>query len=361
MAAERPDVPAEIEEFLIGLYVRAGQIGGAIGGVAAGAIAGPGAAAGARRGGGRGGARGAARLSTKVEERAGDVPGTAEQIAARLVAAFPRATRLPDSEHVRLAVPVGLTGLQQIVIELEFRAAAHQADNGRVPVRLRGFGKEGLISRKPTRTVTDQAWTAVLTGDPIARIEAVRSVAAVEQQIPLCYGCGKPLDPGDPRSNRPWPDPVADMTEQQRDEHVRFSSEAVVATDNIGGFVRALLPVPLTDGRTATIGVWISVDADVYAHVTKVGLGELDYTQMQFEGRLANSLEPWGQRIFGAPVSAGLPPGATRLQMPHVLGSPAPEISAVLTGRWRAEDVLTGDMRWALNYDPAAPPTPHHH
>jgi hypothetical protein len=40
---------------------------------------------------------------------------------------------------------------------------------------------------------------------------------------------------------------------------------------------------------------------------------------------------------------------------------PAPEISAVLNGRWRAEDVLTGDMRWALNYDPAAPPTPHHH
>jgi hypothetical protein len=98
-----------------------------------------------------------------VEERSGDAPGTADQIAARLVAAFPRATRLPLSEHVRLAVPVGLTGLQQIVNDLEFRTAEDQADNGRVPVRLRGFGKEGLISRKPTRTVTDQAWSAVVT------------------------------------------------------------------------------------------------------------------------------------------------------------------------------------------------------
>lgn len=195
----------------------------------------------------------------------------------------------------------------------------------------------------------------------IARIEALRGAVAVEPEIPLCYKCGMPLDPGDPRFNLPWPDPVADMTEEERDEHVRFSSDAVVATDNFGGFARALLPVPLTDGRTATIGVWISVEVDVYVHVTKVGRGELDYTQLQFEGRLANSLDPWGERILGAPVSAGLPVDATRLQMPHVLGSPAPEISAVLNGRWRAEDVLTGDMRWALNYDPAAAPTPHRH
>lgn len=127
----------------------------------------------------------------------------------------------------------------------------------------------------------------------IARIEALRSAAAVEPRIPLCSRCGRPLDPGDPRFDLPWPDPVADMAEDERDEHVRFSSDAVVATDNIGGFARALLPVPLTDGRTATIGVWISLEADVYVHVNKVGRGELDHTQLQFEGRLANSLEPW--------------------------------------------------------------------
>ena len=98
----------------------------------------------------------------------------------------------------------------------------------------------------------------------IARIEALRGAVAVEPEIPLCYKCGMPLDPGDPRFNLPWPDPVADMTEEERDEHVRFSSDAVVATDNFGGFARALLPVPLTDGRTATIGVWISVEVDVY-------------------------------------------------------------------------------------------------
>jgi hypothetical protein len=149
MSAERPEVPAEIEDFLIGLGVRAGQIGGTV--------------AGARRGGARGGARGAARMQTKVEQRTGEAPGTPDQVTARLIAAFPRATRLPAADHVRLAVPVGVTGLQQIVVDLEFGLAKEHADSVRMPVTLRGFGKEGLISRKPTRTVTDQAWSVVIS------------------------------------------------------------------------------------------------------------------------------------------------------------------------------------------------------
>jgi len=154
----QPAVPPEIEDYLIGLSVRAGQIGGSIGSVAAGAIAGPGAAAGAARGGARGGARGAARLKTRVEERAGEAPGTAAEVTARLTAAFPRATPMTASDRVRMAVPVGITGLQQIVIDVELGPASGAC----VPVRLRGFGKEGLINRKPTRTITDQAWAAIM-------------------------------------------------------------------------------------------------------------------------------------------------------------------------------------------------------
>src|SRR5258708_11739103 len=104
----------------------------------------------------------------------------------------------------------------------------------------------------------------------IARIEALRSAAAVEPRIPLCSRCGRPLDPGDPRFDLPWPDPVADMAEDERDEHVRFSSDAVVATDNLGGFPRALLPVPRTDDRTATISAGSPPDAGGYRHIKKV-------------------------------------------------------------------------------------------
>jgi hypothetical protein len=148
MSQAEPEVPPEIENYLIGLSAHAGQIGGSIG-----TPGGSGAA------GARGGARGAARLKTKVEQRTGEAPGTAEQVTVRLTAAFPKAQPLPAGDHVRLAVPVGVTGLQQIVIDAELGPG----DGARVPVRLRGFGKEGLISRKPTRTVTDQAWAAIMS------------------------------------------------------------------------------------------------------------------------------------------------------------------------------------------------------
>ncbi len=105
----------------------------------------------------RGAARGASRLKTKIEQRSGDVPGSAEEVSGRLTRAFPKAEPLPAGDHVRPAVPVGITGLQQIIVDAEFSPV----DATRVHIELRGFGKEGLISRKPTRTVTDQAWAAV--------------------------------------------------------------------------------------------------------------------------------------------------------------------------------------------------------
>lgn len=154
--------PPEIEDYLIGLYARAGQLGGSIGGIAAGAVGGPGAAAAGSRGGARGGARGAAMLKTKVESHSGEARGTREEITARLAAAFPKAVPLPAADRVRIAVPLGLTGLQQIVIDLMFGSALDGTDGPRVLITLCGYGKEGIINRKPTRTVTDQAWAAVI-------------------------------------------------------------------------------------------------------------------------------------------------------------------------------------------------------
>jgi hypothetical protein len=156
MSAAQPDVPAEIENYLIGLSARAGQIGAAIGSAVTAPIAGAGVSS---KAGARSGARAAARLTTKVEQRSGAAPGTAEQVSARLAAAFPRATALPAGDHIRLAVPAGRTGLQQVVLDVEVGPPGES----QVPVVLRGFGKEGLISRKPTKTVTDQAWAAILS------------------------------------------------------------------------------------------------------------------------------------------------------------------------------------------------------
>jgi hypothetical protein len=145
-----PEVPADIELYLARLSAFAGQWGRAVD------LAGADPEAGGQylR---RAAARAAARLRMKVEERTGDDPGTAEQVKARLMAAFPTARVKPSGDGLRLLVPVVATRAQRIVVDVEFG----RPTESRVPVRMRGFGLEGRISRKPTQTVTDRAWAAI--------------------------------------------------------------------------------------------------------------------------------------------------------------------------------------------------------
>lgn len=155
MPEQDPRVPPEVEEYLIGVYAQAGKTGGRIGGALAGAPTGG-------MGGGRGGARGARRLKTLVEERVAVSPGG--NPLERVVAAFPKAGELArEDDLVRLVVPTGLTGLQQIVVDLDLPAAARSADAQATEVRLRAYGKEGVISRKPTAKTADKM-AAVISG-----------------------------------------------------------------------------------------------------------------------------------------------------------------------------------------------------
>jgi hypothetical protein len=148
----KPEVPADIELYLARLSASAGQWGRAVD------LAGADPEAGGHYLH-RAAARAAARLKMKVEERTGDAPGTAEQVKARLIAAFPKARIAPSGDRLRLLVPVIATRAQRIVVDVEFGAPTES----RVPVRMRGFGMEGRISRKPTRTVSDQAWAAIMS------------------------------------------------------------------------------------------------------------------------------------------------------------------------------------------------------
>jgi hypothetical protein len=145
-----PEVPADIELYLARLSASAGQWGRAVD------LAGADPEAGGQylR---RAAARAAARLRMKVGERTGEAPGTAEQVKARLIAAFPKARVTPSGDGLRLLVPVIATRAQRIVVDVEFGTPTES----RVPVWMRGFGMEGRISRKPTQTVTDRAWAAI--------------------------------------------------------------------------------------------------------------------------------------------------------------------------------------------------------
>ena len=81
---------------------------------------------------------------------------------ARMAAAFPQAREVArEADLVRMAVPLGRTGLQHIVVDLVLGPPADTPDPPSTPVRLRAYGKEGLLSRKPTATTADKLWAAV--------------------------------------------------------------------------------------------------------------------------------------------------------------------------------------------------------
>jgi hypothetical protein len=145
-----PEIPDEIARYLARLSVRAGKWGRAAD------LASDDAQAGAQYLD-QAAARLAKRLKMRAEERTGEAPGTPDQAKARLMAAFPEARVMSAGERLSLLVPTRVTRAQRIVLDVEFGAPVRSG----VPVRLRGFGVEGRISRRPTRAVTDRAWAAI--------------------------------------------------------------------------------------------------------------------------------------------------------------------------------------------------------
>lgn len=115
-------VPVEVEEYLISVIAQAGGSAG-----------------------GQGAATAARRMKTVVVERTIKIDLESD-IAEAIRLAHPAAIALPvDDDLQRFAVPLGRTGLNRVVVDI--------LDDGRT---LRAYGKEGLLSRKPTKRVADE-------------------------------------------------------------------------------------------------------------------------------------------------------------------------------------------------------------
>ena len=100
-------------------------------------------------------------LKTLVEQRTGERSGVPAEFKQRVADEFAQAQTLPSDDDVwRIAIPVGRTGLQQIVVDLRLTRVAG-ADPPMTTIRLLAFGKEGLLSRKPTAKTADRVWAAL--------------------------------------------------------------------------------------------------------------------------------------------------------------------------------------------------------
>lgn len=146
MTTAAPDVPPEVEDHLVGLFASAGGVGGRLGGGAPGGS-----------GGAKGGAAAARRMRTKVERRSGPSEAFPPQVWERVDAEVPKRIDLPRDGGARFAVPVGRTGLQQVVVDLDVELVDGRGSR----LTLVVYGKEGLLSRRPTRATADRIWAAI--------------------------------------------------------------------------------------------------------------------------------------------------------------------------------------------------------
>nr|WP_158515524.1 DUF2199 domain-containing protein [Kitasatospora sp. MBT63] len=184
---------------------------------------------------------------------------------------------------------------------------------------------------------------------------------AAAPPAPACTCCDGTLSAGDPRFNLSLPDPVAKMSAYAQETCIRFLSDFMVSTENIGAFTRALLPVTLTDGRTVTFGVWVAIDGPTYRYISELGRDGTDeeYATMEFDGLLANALEPWGRKVLRAEVSVAIPDSPFDRPTPQIISSTHATVTRMLSEPWAPGKVLTGSRAWALRYDADAPPVPH--
>lgn len=158
-----------------------------------------------------------------------------------------------------------------------------------------------------------------------------------------CPSCGRPLDLHDRHIRFTLPDPVRDMPDWEEAPGTWMSHEdadgsVMMVIPDAGPFVRALLPVRLTDGHTITFGVWLLVHPSDLQHTFDVWWGP-EYRDLRINGWLANAIEPWS--LLAAPVEAAV---RNVEETPYCEHSSDPDLDRVLREEWPHEAVFNALM-----------------
>jgi hypothetical protein len=154
-----------------------------------------------------------------------------------------------------------------------------------------------------------------------------------------CSTCGHLLGFHDRHIRFVLPDPVLDTTGRGHVSRTWMSHEngrriRDEQVPDLGAFVRALLPITLTQGHTITYSVWVAIDPLDLPNVFNVWF-QPAYRDLRVSGRLANAISPWGP-LF-APVEVVV---RDRDHTPYCDHSDDPALNQVLHDEWPHEVVL---------------------
>lgn len=105
---------------------------------------------------------------------------------------------------------------------------------------------------------------------------------------------------------------------------------------NVGAFVRALLPVKLTEGHTVTFGVWLAIHPKDLKPTFDIWWDPAN-EHLHLDAWLANAIPPWG--MLACPIEAAV---RDPNQTPYCVSSPDETVNRVLTEEWDHDLVLEG-------------------
>ncbi len=129
------------------------------------------------------------------------------------------------------------------------------------------------------------------------------------------------------------PDPVLALPGRESTtgtwmSHGSAQDSVMMQVPNVGAFVRALLPVKLTEGHTVTFGVWLAV----HPNDLKPAFGiwrDPACEHRHLDAWLANAIPPWG--MLACPIEAAVRDPS---QAPSCVCSPDETVNRVLAGEW---------------------------
>ncbi|MFB6825212.1 DUF2199 domain-containing protein [Streptomyces virginiae] len=154
--------------------------------------------------------------------------------------------------------------------------------------------------------------------------------------LPTCACCGDALaDENRIDFGCNLPDAALGLPEER--VHRLGGVRALLRVDGVGCFIRCLLAVRLTHGTELVLGAWVQVDEDTLRRAHELW-ERPGYAELSFRGTFANRIQPWGDDLLGAEVTAKV---ADPEELPCVVDIHDPAASHVLTRTWDRDHVLS--------------------
>ncbi|MFD6110274.1 DUF2199 domain-containing protein [Streptomyces yangpuensis] len=153
--------------------------------------------------------------------------------------------------------------------------------------------------------------------------------------LPACACCGDPLA-DERRIDFGFNLPDAALGAPEETLH-RLGVRALLRVDGVGCFIRCLLPVRLTQDTELVLGAWVEVDEATLRRAHELW-EQPGYADLSDEGTFANRVQPWGDDLLGAPVTAKV---ADPEELPCVVEVRHPVAARVLTRTWDRDHVLS--------------------